>query len=273
MLEVEQGDSGPLIGLDRSQVMALLDADWLGEGPIRLNVDLTLDDLADSLVLPNARIVMGHMAADEGVGLTASGNFKRSFVKQMTQEFRWPGFGRERVYDLNMVLNEPDFLPLHFIHVLIKLARLGRKHKGRLRLSRAGRSLLAPERAGDLNAVLFDATFRKYNLAYLDRFQADDSFQPQIGLTLYLMSRIAQSPRSPDELVTAATFPIESVGSGFLFRPEDLFRTRVLRYLEWFGLIESLPMAANDDVREHKLFRKTPLYDRILTFDLEPEPR
>ena len=63
--------------------MELLDADWLSEGPIRLNQSLSLNDLSGSLVLNHARLVMEHMAANQGVKLTTTGNFNRKFVEQM----------------------------------------------------------------------------------------------------------------------------------------------------------------------------------------------
>ena len=170
--------------------MELLDADWLSEGPIRLNQSLSLNDLSGSLVLNHARLVMGHMVAKTGVKLTTTGNFNRKFVEQMVRDFRWPGFEPEVVWRFNRVLNEPDYLPLYFLHALIDVAGLGRKHKGTFRLSRLGRSLLPPEAAGELNAVLFDATCNRYNLAYLDRRPIKESFQPQIGLTLFLMSKV-----------------------------------------------------------------------------------
>jgi hypothetical protein len=131
--------------------MALLNADWLSEGPIRLNESLSLNDLSGSLVLNHARIVMGHMAAKTGVKLTTTGNFNRKFVEQMVREFAWPGFEAEVVWRLNKVLNEPDYMPLDFLHALIDVAGLGRKHKGTFRVSRLGRSLLASEAAGALN--------------------------------------------------------------------------------------------------------------------------
>jgi hypothetical protein len=248
--------------------MALLDADWLSEGPIRLNKSLSLNDMSGSLVLNHARLVMGHMAANKGVKLTATGNFNRKFVEQMVREFRWPGFEPEVVWQFNKVLNEPDFVPVNFLHALIDLAGLGRKHKGTFRLSRLGRSLLTPEAAGELNAVLFNAACKRYNLAYLDRRPVKESFQPQIGLTLFLMSKFAETPRSPEELLTITTLPIDPPQSDFPFRPETIFRARVLRYLEWFGLLEKVPMAANDEIWDQHLYRKTPLFDRFLSFDV-----
>jgi hypothetical protein len=249
--------------------MELLDADWLSEGPIGLNESLSLSDLSGCLVLNHVRLVMGHMAAKTGVKLTTTGNFNRKFVEQMVRDFRWPGFEPEVVWRFNRVLNEPDYVPVNFLHALIDLAGLGRKHKGTFRLSRLGRSLLPPEAAGELNAVLFDATFNRYNLAYLDRRPIKESFQPQIGLTLFLMSKVAETPRSPEELLAITTLPIDPPQSDYPFRPEAIFRVRVLRYLEWFGLLEKVRLAANDQVGQQHLYRKTSLFDRFLSFDVE----
>ncbi|MCH7777638.1 MAG: hypothetical protein IH878_14040 [Gemmatimonadetes bacterium] len=249
--------------------MELLDADWLSEGPIRLNQSLSLNDLSGCLVLNHARLVMGHMAANTGVKLTTTGNFNRKFVEQMVRDFRWPGFEPEVVWRFNRVLNEPDYVPVNFLHALINVAGLGRKHKGTFRLSRLGRSLLPPEAAGELNAVLFDATCNRYNLAYLDRRPIKESFQPQIGLTLFLMSKVAETPRSPEELLAITTLPIDPPQSDFPFHPEAIFRVRVLGYLEWFGLLEKVRIAANDQVGQQHLYRKTPLFDRFLSFDIE----
>ncbi len=107
--------------------MALLDADWLAEGPIRLNRSLSLNELSGCLVLVHARLVMGHMATDNGVRLTTTGNFLRRFVELMVQEFRWPGYDPEDVWRFCKVLNEPGFIPLNFLHALIDVAGLGRR--------------------------------------------------------------------------------------------------------------------------------------------------
>jgi len=249
--------------------MGLLEADWLSEGPIRLTTSLSLSDLSGCSVLNHARLVMEHMAADTGIKLTSTGNFCRKFVEQMVGDFRWPGFEPDVVWRFNKVLNEPDYAPLDFLHAVIDLAGLGRKYKGTFRLSRLGRSLLPPEAAGELNAVLFDATCNRYNLAYLDGRPIKESFQPQIGLTLFLMSKVADTPKSPEELLAITALPIDLPQSDHPFVPSAIFRIRVLRYLEWFGLLEKERLAANDQIGQQYLFRKTPLFDRFLSFDVE----
>ncbi|MEO5337224.1 MAG: hypothetical protein H7841_10065 [Magnetospirillum sp. WYHS-4] len=255
-----------MIRLTHEQIMTLVECDWLGAGPIRLNSNLTLAELSDAPVLPNARLLLKCMDEDGGVKLTSTGNFGQKFVARMAEEFTWPGYDREMLWRVNKVLNQADFPPLDFLHAIFDLARLGRKSKGMLVLTKKGRSLLPEEAAGRLFVALFVATFKRYNLAYLDRRVVKDHFQAQIGLTLYLMSKVAEEPRTADELAGVIISPLENGTSSI--RPGAVFQWRVLRYLEWFGLMEKAPSAANDDWASPYLYRKMPLYDRFLLFDL-----
>lgn len=260
----------PLIRLSQNQIMALVDADWLAsDGPIRLNGSLSLKDLQGSLILNHARLVMQHLETSGGIKLTAGGNFNRKFVVQMVEEFEWPGYESEVIWKLNKVLNEEDFVPLNFLHGLLDVAGLVRKYKGTHRLSRLGRSFLSPDEAGELMVVLFDGLFQRYNLGYLDRWQVRDNFQAQIGLTLFLMSKFADKLSSPEDLVTTTIDPLEEHSGPF--KPKHIFRWRVLRYLEWFGLMETMPAAANDEWGSHDLYLKTPLYDLFLSFHIEAD--
>ena len=93
-----------------------------------------------------------------------------------------------------------------------------------------------------------------------------EDFQWQTGLTLFLMSRSDGEARLPEEWFSMATLPDDSPRSHPHFRPECMFGQRVLRYLEWFGLMETVRAAANDDWINRSLYRKTPLFERFLTF-------
>jgi hypothetical protein len=255
-----------VVRLTPEQVYTLLDADWLADGPVRLNTALTLDDLSGSRVLNNARLVMEPLEADGGVKLTASGAFNRKFVTKMVEDFHWPGYEPEKVWRLNKALNEADFLPLRYLRAILNVAGLARKYKGTLRATKKGRSIRRPEAAGELNAVLFEATFQRYNLRYLDRMVFKDDFQPQIGVILYLMRAFPAAPRTARELCRGTTLPIEPSEKHPYYKPENVFRWRVLTYLEWFGLIEKTTQAANDEWSDPEFFSKTPLFDRFLSF-------
>jgi hypothetical protein len=262
---------GPaLIQVTQEQLLALLGADWLEPGPIHLNEALSLAELSGCLVLTHARLVLDCIDADGGVKLTQAGNFNRKFVNRMVEEFRWPGFEPEEVWELNKVLNEEDFMPLNFLHAVLHIAGLVRKYKGAYRVSRLGRALLDPQAAGRLNALLFDTTFNKYDLAYLDRWvrAGETDFQSQVALTLYLMSKFADVPRTAEEWMQGTTLPKAAPARLSSSRDGAAFQWRVLRYLQWFGLMEKQSMAANDDWMTSYLFRRTPLFDRFITFRL-----
>lgn len=255
-----------MISLTQNQVMDLLEADWLEDGPIRLNDDLAVDDLSGSIVFRHARLIMRHMDMENGIKLTTSGNFCRKFVEQMVEEFDWPGYDAEDVWRYNKKLDQPDFPPLHFLHALLSVAGLSRKYKGILRLSRLGKGLLANERAGELNVVLFEATFHAFNLGYLDRYQPNDDFQPQISLTLYLISQFADRSKTAADLMVVTTLPDDTPRPESFIKPENIFEARVLRYLVWFGLLEKRQAADNDDFAKLYMYRKIPFYDQFLSF-------
>ena len=123
-----------MIHLSPDQILPLVNAEWLGNGPIRLNPNLTLENFPGSLVFTHARLVLTRMDADGGIALTATGNFNRKFIARMVDEFSWPGYEPEVVWRFNKVVNEPDFPPLNFLHAILDLARLGRKYKGKILL-------------------------------------------------------------------------------------------------------------------------------------------
>ena len=259
-----------VVRLTSQQAYALMDADWRVEGPVRLNTALTLDDLSASLVLTHAWLVMEHLEAEGGVKLTATGAFNRKFVARMVEDFRWPGYEPKEVWRFNKVVNEADFPPLYYVHAILDVSGLARKYKGTLRATKKGRSLRPAEAAGKLNAVLFEATYRRYNLRYLQRwgFEDEDDFQLQIGVILYLIGAFPAVPRSAAELCRATTLQIEPSSKHPFYKPESAYRWQVLTYLEWFGLIETTTRAANDEWSDPQLFAKTSLFDRFLSFSI-----
>jgi hypothetical protein len=87
----------------------------------------------------------------------------------MCQRFTWPDFDRPSAFEFNRVVNEPDFLPLHFVGHLIQTATLLRRRKGHLEISPAGRRLIAARNVQALQAVLFHVAFWHLNLGFLGR--------------------------------------------------------------------------------------------------------
>lgn len=255
-----------IVKLTEQQASALIHDDLDGTGPCVLNEALTIDDLAATSVVPNARILMAELDG-AGAKLTAKGNLNRKLVEFLVDRFRWQGYPAERIRDMNKVVNEEDYTPALYLHAVLKLGGMARTEKGFLKLTKKGKALLAEEAAGKLQAALLRTTFTRYNPAFLDRYDMKEIFSWQISLILYLIGQFNDDWRPADALMRSVTIPCEEAADPrFPERPYRAFEARVLRYLRWLGLIEEKQAAANDDWRQPKFYRKTALFDRMLTF-------
>lgn len=255
-----------IIKLTEQQFYALIEDRLDGAGPCRVREDLPFAALADTNVLPNARILMTELEGNE-TRLTAKGNLNRKLVQKLMERFRWDGRDGAEIRSVRTNVNEHDFPPAMYLHAVLRLAGLVRSEKGVLKLTRKGHALLPEEEAGRLQAVLFRTTFVRYNPAYLDGLNMPEVFAPQIFLILYLIGQFCVDWRPPDALMRSVTFPTKELTEPKYPRlPVSAFEARVLRYLCWFGMMEKRQPAANDDWRQPQLYRKTALYDRILWF-------
>jgi hypothetical protein len=260
--------SAGIIALEAPQVLALLNDRLDGAGPCDVNEGLDWPALAATSVVPGARRLMAELAG-EGARLTGQGYLNRKLVARLVDSAPWPGVDKDVLRSICKVFNEYDFAPAEYLHAIVRVAGLARREKGHLKLTVKGRKLVAEEHAGWLHAELFRLTFTRYNLAYLDGADEPDAFGPQIGLILYLIGQFAIGWHPADELMRSVTLPAEKEEDPrYPWRPGHTFVLRVLRYLCWFGMLEE-KRAANLPSWDPGLFRKTPLYDRTLAFNLD----
>ena len=87
--------------------------------------------------------------------MTQTGNLARSVVTKMIGQFDWPDFDSAGAFQFHTVINEPDFLPLHFVRLVAEAARLVRRNRGFLKPTVLGRDLSKEPKQGALLAILF----------------------------------------------------------------------------------------------------------------------
>jgi hypothetical protein len=253
------------VRLDQNQFQALLGDSLDNTGPCRLNASLPAADIAATTVVPNARILMTDLI--DGAKLTAAANLNRRLVESLVDRLHWTGVDPAEVREFYKVINEQDYVPALYLHAILRASGMARKNKNVLKLTKTGKLFLDQNQSGQLQVTLFQATFAKYNLAYLDRFMLPEYFGQQIGLTLYLISLFCTDWRPPEEILQTTTIPYEPDAPPiYPGLPASAFQARVLRYLLWFGLMERTPLIANDNLGRRWRYRKTPLFDRMLSF-------
>jgi hypothetical protein len=237
---------------------------------IRLEPNLTMTDLAGSAVARNSLLLLRRAIETDGLKLTATGNLSRTVVTEMCEIIEWPDFDKQEMFRFNKVINEPDFLPLHFVRVLAQATKLIRARHGKLVPTRLGKSIVVKEQHGALQAILFHIAFWHLNLGYFDRNLLDSWPQNDVGVVLWSLSAAANDWLDREPLTRLCTVPITGVVGSAWDLGSYAMEARILRPLVWFGLLEHRLETGTEPV-ERYLYRKTPLFDRFLKFDVQIE--
>lgn len=258
--------------LDHDSFSALRQSPSPKSGAIMLASDFSPDEIGQSAVARNTLILLHAASAGSGLKLTTTGNLTRSVVAEMIDLFTWPGFDKEDAFQFHKVINEPDFPPLYFVRHVAESIRLVRQYKSHLKITPVGRRVLEDPARQALHALLFHVTMWGIDLNYLGRGLHEGWPQGDIGVLLWSLSVTANGWESNQRLTRMCTIPI----NGVLDAPWDsgtmAMEARLLRPLWWFGLLEY----RREEVPALRLeashfYRKTPLFDRFLSFDVTLE--
>lgn len=256
--------------LDYGSYAVLHEEPLPGNEAIRLEPDLAETDLGGSAVSHTTRILLQRAVDVGGLKLTATGNLSRAVVAEMIEVIEWPNLDKAELFRFHKVINEPDFLPLHFVRVLLQATKLLRKNQDKLVPTRLGKQLLAPHQQGALQTILFHITFWHVNLGYFDRNPIERWPQNDVGIVLWSLSTSANVWMKPDKLTRLCAIPTPAVLAAARDLGAFAMETRVLRPLTWFGLLESKPEGEPRLAVPH-LYRKAPLFDRFVKFDVRVE--
>jgi hypothetical protein len=239
---------------------------------IRLEPTLNTIALSGSVITRNALVLLRRAAETDGLKLTATGNLSRAVVYETCGMFEWPDYDKDELFRFHKIINEPDFLPLHFVRVLTQAAKLFRTHRGKLVPTRLGKSIIAKERYGALQALLFHVALWHINLSYFDRRPLDFWPQNDVGIVLWSLSASANDWLDRKTLTRLCTVPVIGILESTWDIGSSAMEARVLRPLMWFGLLEyrSEGISTSELVERH-LYRKTPLFDRFLQFHVQIE--
>ena len=258
--------------LDFESFMALQRAPSKVNHALRLANDLTAAEVAGSAAARNAIILLRRAVDGDGLKLTATGNLSRSVVDELCQVFEWPNYDKDEAFRIHKVVNEPDFMPLYFVRGIAQMAGLLRPHRGKLIVTQLGNHVLGEDQQCALQAILFHITFWHSDLAYFGRGLLGSWPQSDIGVLLWSLSVAALNWQLPEKLTRQCTIPVNGVLNTAWDAASLAMEARILRPLLWFGLLEH--KRENVTTAEHgtqHFYRKAPLFDRCLAFDVQIE--
>jgi hypothetical protein len=239
------------------------------DGPLRLGNDVSPEV---SPIVRNALLLLHKASSGPGLKLTETGNLARRVVAEMIDLLPWPGFDKEMQFSVCKVINETDYLPLLFLHELLRTAKLARRHRGFLKPSRLARSVIDEPASRGLQGYLFDVAFWQLDLMTPGGNLRLGWPQDHIGIVLWSLSVAANDWQPAKRLARLCTLPDDGVVESPLDRGSAVFEYDILRPLIWFGLIEDDRQISGQTGIFHKhRYRKTALFDQFLLFDIKLE--
>ena len=184
----------------------------------------------------------------------------------------WLDYDKDEMFRYNKGINEPDFFPLHFIRILAQTANLLRTHRGKLVATPLGRRILKTEQHGPLQALLFHVAFWHLNLGYFDRYALDTWPQDEIGVVLWSLSASAHDWLPRETLTRLCASPVIGILESQWDFGSSAIEARILRPSLWFGLLESRTEGRSPtDMVYRRLYRKIPLFDRLVNLNVRVE--
>ena len=235
---------------------------------LRLAADLPDEAFGGSAFVRNALIALELIANEFLPRFTEKGHFGRDMVASIREAMTWPGMEATEQYRTGKTLREGDVWELHLLHRLMELAGLmdGRAFLGQV--TPLGHEMREPGRRGALQALLFRHLFWRADLsAFVETFPRGLPGrwpQDDIGVILWGLSNVAGEWQSVDTLRALTAVRDDAVARMHWNAEGSMFVSRVLGLLRWFGLLE---YRGPPDMAEVG-WRKTPLFDRFLSFDV-----
>lgn len=231
-----------------------------------LDETLSESELSGSRLCCAAMIILRHIAANEGIGLTKAGAFNRKFVVWAVDQFDWPRYTSGELYVVNKVLNEDDVPPLFCLHELLRVGRLIRYTKGKAVLTKAGKSLLGDY--GHLQVVLFESFFTRFDFAAFERWPIEIPEADTFHFLGVIRNRLADWVSYPE--FAGWCLPIYALPARRGTPEEDAMfylATRLVQPLSWLGLLEEKEISRLSPIHTVQL-RKTKLFDKFLRFEM-----
>lgn len=123
-----------------------------------------------------------------------------------------------------------------------------------------------------LPAILFHLSFWHADLGYFGGGAHGSWPQTDIGVLLWSLSVSAADWLTPEKLTRLCTVPVKGVLEADWDIGSFMTEVRVLRPLVWFGLLDhQVVKAPSAPLGGRHLYRKSPLFDRFLAFNVSIE--
>ncbi len=216
-------------------------------------------------------------ATDEkGLKATAKGNLPQKLCKEAFVDYR--KYLPENDFHHRMKINrEDDFVDLHATRIILELAGLLRKMKGRFFLTKKYQQLVGKKGLAGLYPVVFKICCRKFNWAYRDGYDDIPFIQQSFLFSMYLLKLHGDDWKPfliyEDYFLQAFPMVINEIEPTPHSSAEDDIRAcyslRALqRFLHFMGLASVEIIPGDKPFPAKYRIKKRPLLDEVIRFSV-----
>lgn len=222
------------------------------------------DDVFQQIPILNLIKNLGKLIKDEGsIKLTAKGFLPTKIVAELYRQ----GFYKDEIIERfhKKLYKETDSNSIHLTRILMELAGLAKKSKGKLSLTKSGEKILQDN--DKLAHLILTNYVNKLNWAYFDGYRENNIGQLGFGFSLILIFIYGKEKKLETFYAEKyfKAFPqllhgITPVYCTAMEYASNCYASRTFsRFLSFFGLIHITPESASIFAKDY--ISKTPLFD------------
>lgn len=251
--------------------------EYLFHMPYHMDSPMQIIDEIDEGILLKVPIVeialclMKTIDESSGIKLTANGNLPLKVVKQLYDLRNFPS----ELIDSGQfkITSEADLFHIHAVRLVMEIAGLTRKQKGKLLVTKYGKKHLLAENMTPLFIELFQAYTMGYNWAFNDGYE-NNIGQPGFAFSLDMVNKFGDELLPVDfyALSYSKAFPMladEVEEIMYMSKEEiiiDTYQNRTFYYfMRLFGLIETVDKGVG--IEKQRFVKKSEMFNWLLRFD------
>ncbi len=260
-------------GLNPEEMYNMLNFPFSEQCPVKLKENIDIKDLKSSPIFNIALDLLVCMNQQDGLKLTPKGNLQRQVMQDLYDKKYLP----EEIIESGIatIRTELDWVVLHNVKIVLKLAGIIRQAKGRLLLVNKWKKLLEANDLYSIYTHFYKCYTTEFNWAYNDGYENEHTGQHGFLFLHYLLNKYGRDFRDVKFYTEKyfRAFPMLFIEDNSIYGnkrynyAESVVTTRFFeRFAERFGLVEIGQDKENPYFQRELKIRRTDFFVKSLDF-------
>lgn len=260
-------------GLTPEEMYNMLYYPFSEQCPVKLKENIDINDLKSSPIFNVALDLLVCIHQQDGLKLTPNGNLQRQVMKDLYEKKHLPDEIIESGFAT--IRTEQDWMALHVVKIVLKLAGIIRQSKGRLLLVKKWENKLLSNDYCAIYTHFFKNFTNEFNWAYSDGYENEQTGQQGFAFLLYLIHKYGQDFREINfytdkyfRAFPALFFKDNPLTANYSYNDAErvVYMRFFKKFAERFGLVEIGKDKKNPYFQRKIEIRRTDFFVKSLDF-------